>query len=217
MNDLLIMLRHLLTRKLALIISVPRRLQQEYDFLRRGIFVASGSFIERGTKIGNRTRINAPSHLGRCEIGAYCAIGGRLIVRSANHVTSHINMQDFSQKHFLKATTPVAGVRKSDVRIGNGVWIGDSVIILPGVRVGNGAVIGAGSVVNKDIPDYSVAVGNPARVVKMRFSEEVCEKLQEIRWWEWSEKKIKKNRWFFDENLRENDSIVLSKIRKIQE
>ncbi len=210
------MIRNLLLRKLILIIRLPRRLKQELDFLQCGIFVAPGSFIERGTNIGNRTRINAPSHLGRCEIGSYCAVGGRLVVRSANHDTSRINMQGFSQKFFLKAEASVTGIRKGNVVIGNGVWIGDSVVVLPGVKIGNGAVIGAGSIVTKDIPDYAVAVGNPARVIKMRFSEKVCEELKEVRWWEWDDSLIRKNRWFFEENLKEHDSVVLEKLRKIR-
>ncbi len=55
----------------------------------------------------------------------------------------------------------------SEVVIGNGVWIGNNVIVLPGVHIGDKSIIGAGSVVTKDIPPYSIAIGNPAKVVKM--------------------------------------------------
>ena len=60
----------------------------------------------------------------------------------------------------------------AEVKIGDYVWIGANVIILPGVSIGNGAIIGAGAVVAKDIPDYAVAVGNPAKVIKFRNKEE---------------------------------------------
>ncbi len=73
--------------------------------------------------------------------------------------------------------------QKGMVIIGNDVWIGNDVIILPGVVIGNGAVIGAGSVVTKDIPPYAICAGNPARLIKYRFSEKVIDGLQRIAWW----------------------------------
>ena len=71
--------------------------------------------------------------------------------------------------------------------IGNDVWIGANVIIMPKVRIGNGAILGAGTVVTKDVPDYAVVVGNPARIVKYRYSELQIEALNRIKWWDWSE------------------------------
>ncbi|TLP61337.1 CatB-related O-acetyltransferase [Pseudomonas mosselii] len=168
------------------------------DYLRRGIRVARGSYVERGVKIGNYTRINHVSHLGVCQIGSYCAIGGRLVVRSTNHHVKYLNMQDWAQVNIIKSTVPVAGKGKGEVIIGHGVWIGDSVVILPGVTVGNGAVIGAGSVVTRPIPAYAIAVGNPARVVKYRFCPEVIALLEAVDWWSWSVEKIQRNRDIFE-------------------
>ncbi len=71
------------------------------------------------------------------------------------------------------------------VVIGNDVWIGADAMILSGVTVGDGAVIGAGSVVTKSVPPYAAVAGNPARVIKMRFSPEQIERLLQIRWWDW--------------------------------
>lgn len=68
-------------------------------------------------------------------------------------------------------------------KIENDVWIGGNAIILQGVSIGNGAVIGAGAVVNKDIPDYAIAVGVPAKIVKYRFNEEKIHRLIESEWW----------------------------------
>lgn len=69
--------------------------------------------------------------------------------------------------------------------IGNDVWIGDNAIILPSAPIiGDGAVIAAGAVVNKNVPPYAVVVGNPARVVRYRFSEGVVKELLESKWWE---------------------------------
>lgn len=114
-------------------------------------------------------------------------------------------MQDWAQVHVIKSSVPVAGKGKGEVVIGHGVWIGDSVIILPGVTVGNGAVIGAGSVVTRPIPPYAIAVGNPARVVKYRFSPEVVALLEAVDWWSWDVEKIRRNRDLFELNLQEID------------
>ena len=74
---------------------------------------------------------------------------------------------------------------KGNIQIENDVWIGAKSIILSGVTIHSGAVVGAGSVVTKDIPAYSIVVGNPARVVKYRFELDIIEKLLDIAWWDW--------------------------------
>jgi virginiamycin A acetyltransferase len=84
-------------------------------------------------------------------------------------------------------------IPRQDVRIGNDVWIGHGAVILSGVEIGDGAVIGAMAVVAKNIPPYAVAVGNPARVIKYRFSDEQICALQKIKWWTWPHSKIEAN------------------------
>jgi acetyltransferase-like isoleucine patch superfamily enzyme len=81
---------------------------------------------------------------------------------------------------------------KGNVTIGNDVWIGTEALIISGVTVGHGAVIGARAVVTRDVPPYSIVVGNPAKVVKHRFDEQTIERLQGIQWWNWTDVQIKK-------------------------
>jgi acetyltransferase-like isoleucine patch superfamily enzyme len=76
--------------------------------------------------------------------------------------------------------------------IGSDVWIGDGVYVKAGVTIGHGAVIGMGAVVTKDVPPYAVFAGNPAKLIRYRFDQSVIEKLLEIAWWDFSDKKIKK-------------------------
>lgn len=85
-------------------------------------------------------------------------------------------------------------LRKNEpVTIGNDVWIGANVVILPGVHIGDGAIIAAGAVVTKDVEAYAVVGGVPAKVIKYRFDVEEIEILQQIKWWEWDIEKIEGN------------------------
>jgi serine acetyltransferase len=82
---------------------------------------------------------------------------------------------------------------KGDIIIENDVWIGAKSTIMSGVKIRNGAIVGACSVVTKDVPPYAIVAGNPAKVVKYRFTEEQIEKLLSIEWWDWDEQKIRDN------------------------
>ncbi|WP_316353236.1 CatB-related O-acetyltransferase [Candidatus Trichorickettsia mobilis] len=82
---------------------------------------------------------------------------------------------------------------KGNTEVGNDVWFGTNAVIMPGVRIGDGAIIGAYAVVTKDVAPYSVVAGNPARVVKQRFSDAIIADLLEIQWWNWDYDKITRN------------------------
>jgi len=81
---------------------------------------------------------------------------------------------------------------KGNVVIGSDVWIGTEALILSGVTIGDGAVVGARAVVTRDIAPYAVVAGNPARVVKFRFDEEIIERLLALKWWDWSRAQIER-------------------------
>ena len=79
---------------------------------------------------------------------------------------------------------------KGDIIIKNDVWFGYNSLVRNGVTIGNGAIIGANSFVVKDVPDYAIVAGNPAKIVKMRFDEKNIASLLEIAWWDWDIEKI---------------------------
>ena len=82
---------------------------------------------------------------------------------------------------------------KGDVVIGNDVWIGEGATIMSGVTIGHGAVIGAKAVVAKSISPYTIAVGNPARVVRQRFPTDTIKQLLEVEWWNWPIEEVRAN------------------------
>jgi carbonic anhydrase/acetyltransferase-like protein (isoleucine patch superfamily) len=77
------------------------------------------------------------------------------------------------------------------VTFGHDVWIGHGAIVLPGRNIGTGAVVAAGAVVTKDVPDYTVVGGNPARPIRRRFPEHVSEQLIALAWWDWSHDRLR--------------------------
>ena len=79
-----------------------------------------------------------------------------------------------------------------EIIIGNDVWIASNVTIMSGIKIGDGAVIAANSMVVKDIAAYEVWGGNPAKKLKMRFSDEIIKSLLKLKWWEWKVGVIKK-------------------------
>lgn len=92
---------------------------------------------------------------------------------------------------------PTVKNTRRQILIGSDVWIGRGATILGGVKIGNGAVVAAGSVVTKDVEPYAIVGGNPAKLIKYRFPPEVCKKLNQIKWWHWTEEKIVTNRACF--------------------
>ena len=131
-------------------------------------------------------------------IGKFCAIakGIEFIMNGANHRINSITTYPFNimGNGWEKSAPYLSELKlKGDTIIGNDVWIGQNVTVLPAVHIGDGAIIGANSVVAKDIPPYSVAVGNPCEVKRKRFDEDLIEYLLKIKWWDWDAEKIFKN------------------------
>lgn len=103
-------------------------------------------------------------------------------------------------KHFNNHESDSSPLRNNvPVEIGNDVWIGANVCILPGVKIGDGAIIATGAVVTKDVEPYAIVGGVPAKIIKKRFDDNVIKKMLDIRWWDWPLQKIEENiEYFYD-------------------
>ena len=173
---------------LALPAWVPRQAMRTMLFLRRRS-LASRWKLPRWD-VGRHTYgwpvVYDAKEGARLKIGKYCSIAnGTIIMLGGEHRWDWVTTYPFPV-----LWPPAAGIEghaatKGDVIIGNDVWMGIGVTILSGVTIGDGAVIGAGSLVSRDVPPYAVAVGNPCRVVRDRFSAEQREALLALRWWDW--------------------------------
>ena len=131
-------------------------------------------------------------------IGKFCQIaeGVTFIMNGANH---HMNCASTFPFYIFEGWQKYEKVPelsemplKGDTIIGNDVWIGQNATILPGVNIGDGAIIGLNSTVAKNIPPYSIAVGNPARVIKKRFDDELIDLLLKLNWWDKDINEIRK-------------------------
>lgn len=131
-------------------------------------------------------------------VGKFCAIatGVKFIMNGSNHSLEGFSSYPFSvfSEQWAKALpNPPNFPYKGDTVIGNDVWIGYNCLIMPGVKIGDGAVIASKSVVTKDVDPYTVVGGNPATVLRKRFSDETINTLLEIAWWDWDIEKITRN------------------------
>jgi acetyltransferase-like isoleucine patch superfamily enzyme len=127
------------------------------------------------------------------KIGAFCSIADNVeIFLGGNHRTDWVTTYPFGHIHQDKFPWHGKGhpATKGDVVIGNDVWIGSGATILSGVNIGDGAVISAKSVVVKDVPAYGIVGGNPAKLLKMRFTEDQIERLLNNPWWDLPENRI---------------------------
>lgn len=130
------------------------------------------------------------------RVGNYCSFAGSINVLTSNHrikwFSTHPCLANAMYGAILYNGYPPTK-EKAGLSIGNDVWVGHGVTILPGCHnIGNGAIVGAGSVVTHDVPPYAIVAGNPAKVIRYRFTDDVIEKLELSQWWNLSLEELAK-------------------------
>jgi len=169
------------------------------------------SYVHKTSRIGAGThflnsKMDRRSYCGytctivNTSIGGFCSIAGDCEIGGASHSIEWV------------ATSPIFNENKEqdkkkyshhkyntfkDTEIGNDVWIGAKCLVKSGVTIGDGAVIGMGSVVTKNIPSYEIWGGNPAKLIRKRFEDNIIGKLLEIKWWTFSDELLYKYSEYF--------------------
>ncbi len=118
------------------------------------------------------------------QIGRYVSMGSKVRAFQANHPVDRLSTHAFFFNSDL-GFIPKTNVPFTFLSVEHDAWIGESVVITPGCsRIGLGAIVGAGSIVTKDVPDFAVVGGNPAKILKYRFTDVIQEKIRQSKWWE---------------------------------
>ena len=150
---------------------------------------ARTAFVE--STLGDYSYVVNDSNVIYTTIGKFCSIAAHTRINPGNHP-----MQRASQSHFTYRASAYfddaeddaeffAWRRSTPVTIGHDVWIGHGAIILPGRTIGTGAVVAGGAIVTKDVAPYTIVGGNPARLIRRRFPEDIAERLMALAWWDW--------------------------------
>lgn len=168
---------------------------------------ARDSVLGPWTRVGARTSLSETvfgaysyivndSSIAYARIGRFCSIARDTRINPGNHPTWRAAQHHFSYRAVSYAMGEADDYdffqwrRDHQVTMGHDVWVGHGATILPGVSVGTGAVIGAGAVVSRDVPDFTIVGGVPAKPIRERFPKPVQEGLLALAWWDWSHERL---------------------------
>ena len=156
-----------------------------YSQIDRTSKIESGSNLVN-VKMGRYSFCGYDCEIVNAEIGAFCSIANEVKIGGAMHPIEWVSTspvffkgKDSVSKKYVEFDRP----SHKYTRIGNDVWIGGGAYIKQGISIGDGAVIGMGAVVTKSVPPYAIVGGNPARIIRMRFSADIIEQLIKSEWW----------------------------------
>jgi acetyltransferase-like isoleucine patch superfamily enzyme len=144
-------------------------------------------------RIGRYSGMGCFSYVADAVIGKFCTFASRVSVGAFNHPTDWLSVHEFQYrdiKDIYGDSILEGGVNllnsgyERPTKIGNDVWIGDNASVARGISIGDGVIVGMSSVVTRDVPPYSIVVGNPGRVLRFRYPEAIVRELLEIRWWD---------------------------------
>ena len=162
----------------------------------------TSSIVVGKVNLGRFVSINGPGtrisgKVNGISIGSFTSIASNVVIQEENHNFMKPSSY-FIMKNIFNGNISEDIHSKGMIIIEEDVWIGSNAVIVSGVTIGRGSIIGAGSIVTKDVPRYSVYAGNPAKQIKMRFSNSEIQYLEESEWWNMDVKEILANKIFFN-------------------
>lgn len=192
-----------------------------YKYISWGAYWDSKTNFTKTTALGRRTRcynvnigryssIRGGGRAMNAIIGNYTVIAQGSEIGLGVHPTNYLSCHSIFYAHtpwgiHPEWKKPIESIDRIS-HIGNDVWIGAKSIIMDGVTIGDGAIVAAGSVVTRDVPPYSIVGGAPAKMIRYRYSQEIIDRLEEIKWWNLPDEEIGKRIDFWHiENLTLED------------
>ncbi len=152
--------------------------------------------VLREVDLGDFSYFERHSEAIYATIGKFCSIAANSRINALEHpierLTSHkISYRPNEYFRFLGVDHDFRARRRNRrVSIGHDVWIGHGAVVMPGVTIGNGAVVGANAVVTKDVADFEIVAGAPARLLRMRFTPDIAARIADMRWWDWPTERL---------------------------
>ncbi len=142
-----------------------------------GVEAHASSVISQDCVIGAFTYIGHHCFITRCSIGRYCSIANNVSVGIGEHKLDRVSTSS------LFYEDPYQTLTEKESQIGNDVWIGSNSVIRRGITIGDGAVVGANSFVNKDVPDFAIVAGSPAKIIRYRLTDSQIKAVKDSGWW----------------------------------
>ncbi len=163
----------------------------------------NASMLGRYVEIGAHSRLNEVemadyaycdrfADIAHTKVGKFANIASNARINPGNHPMWRPSLHHFMYRAsaYWEDTPDEVDFfqwrRDHDCILGADTWIGHGAVVLPGRKIGTGAVVGAGTIVTKDVPDYAIVAGNPAKIIKMRFSQSIAGRLLDLKWWDWN-------------------------------
>lgn len=143
------------------------------------------------SELGDYSYIMEDCEIAHTVIGRFVSVAAAVRLNPGNHPLERAALHHFTYRSAdYRLGSDEDGAffawrRAHPVTLGADVWIGHGAIVLPGITIGTGAAVGAGAVVTKDVPPFAIVVGNPARLLRVRFEPAVCAGLLALAWWDW--------------------------------